>query len=73
MCYLSVKSLSCVRLFETPWTIACQASLSSTISKNLLKFMSIELVMPSDHLILCHPLLLLSTFPMSWRRLLRVP
>ena len=41
---------------------ACQASLSSTISKNLPKFMSIELVMPSDHLILCYPVLLLSTF-----------
>ena len=64
MCYLSVKSLSCVRLFETPWTIACQASLSITNSQSLLKLMSIELVMPFNHLILCHLLLLLpSIFP----------
>ena len=56
--------LSCVRLFATPWTTACQASLSFTISQSLLKLMSIELVMPSNHLILCHPLLLLpSVFP----------
>ena len=47
----------------TPWTAAHQASLSSTISLNLLKLMSIESVMPSNHLILCHPLLLTSTFP----------
>ena len=48
----------------TPWTSACQASLSFTISQSLLKLMSIELVMPSRHLILCHPLLLLpSVFP----------
>ena len=48
----------------TPWTAACQASLSITNSKNLLKLMSTELVMPSNHLILCHPLLLLpSIFP----------
>ena len=48
----------------TPWTAACQASLSITKSRNLLKLMSIELVMPSNHLILCHPLLLLpSIFP----------
>ena len=51
--------LSCVRLFVTPWTAACQASLSITKSWSLLKFMSIESVMPSNHLILCHPLLLL--------------
>ena len=56
--------LSCVWLFATQWTVACQASLSSTNSQNLLKLMSIELVMPSNHLILCHPLLLLlSIFP----------
>ena len=56
--------LSCVRLFLTPWTAACQASLSITDSWSLLKLMSIELVMPSNHLILCHPLLLLpSIFP----------
>ena len=54
-----VQSLSRVRLFATPWIIACQASLSITNSWNLLKFMSIESVMPSNHLILCHPLLLL--------------
>ena len=54
----SVQSLSCVRLFATPWTAACQASLSITNSQSLLKLMSIELVMPSNHLILCHPLLL---------------
>ena len=53
-----------VRLFETPWTAALQASLSITKSQSLLKPMSIELVMPSNHLILCHPLLLLpSIFP----------
>ena len=46
-------------LFETPWTAACQASLSFMISRSLLKLMSIESVMPSNHLILCHPLLLL--------------
>ena len=58
-----VQSLSCVRLFATPWTAAHQASLSFTISQNLLKLMSIESVMPSNHLILCCPLLLPSTFP----------
>ena len=52
-----VQSLSCVRLFVTPWTAACQASLSFTISQSLLKLMSIELVMPSYYLILCHPIL----------------
>ena len=51
--------LSCVWLFVTPWTEACQASLSFTISQSLLKLMSIELVMPFNHLILCCPLLLL--------------
>ena len=60
----SVQSLSHVRLFATPWTAALQASLSNTNTWSLLKLMSIELVMPSNHLILCHPLLLLpSTFP----------
>ena len=58
-----VQSLSCVRLFETPWTTACQASLSITSSQSLPKLMSIESVMPSNHLILCHPLLLSSIFP----------
>ena len=60
----SVQSLSHVQLFATPWTAARQASLSITNSWNLLKLMSIESVMPSNHLILCHPLLLLpSIFP----------
>ena len=55
----SIQSLSRVRLFETPWTAARQASLSITNSRSLLKLMSIESVMPCNHLILCHPLLLL--------------
>ena len=60
----SVQSLSHVQLFATPWTAACQASLSITNSRSLLKLMSMELVMPSNHLILCCPLLLLpSVFP----------
>ena len=54
----SVQSLSHVWLFTTPWTAARQASLSITNSQSLLKLMSIESVMPSNHLILCHPLLL---------------
>ena len=54
-----VQLLSCVRLFATPWTAARQASLSTTNSWSPPKPMSIELVMPSSHLILCHPLLLL--------------
>ena len=59
-----VQSVSCVWLFATPWTAALQASLSVTVSRSLLKLMSIESVMPSNHLILCHPLLLLpSIFP----------
>ena len=57
--HYSVQSLSCVRLFATPWTIARQSSLSITNSRSLLKLIFIELVMPSNHLILCHPLLLL--------------
>ena len=56
--FSSVQSLSRVQLFVTPWTAACQASLSITNSWSLLKLMSIELVMPSNHLILCRPLLL---------------
>ena len=56
--FSSVHSLSCVWLFATPWTAAHQASLSTTNSQSLLTLMSIELVMPSNHLILCHPLLL---------------
>ena len=59
-----VQSLNCAPLFDTAWTTACQALLSFTISKSLFKPMSIESVMPSDHLILCHSLLLLpSIFP----------
>ena len=54
----SVQLLSCVWLFATPWTAACQDSLSITNSWSLLKLMSITLVMPSSHLILCHPLVL---------------
>ena len=54
----SVQSLSCVWLFMTPWTAERQASLSTTNSQGLLKLMSIESAMPSNHLILCHPLLL---------------
>ena len=60
----SVHSLSCVWLFVTPWTAASQASLSITNAWSLLKLMSIESVMPSNHRILCHPLLLQpSIFP----------
>ena len=59
-----VQSLIYVWLFVTPWAAALQVSLSFTISWNLLKFMSIELIRPSNHFILCHPLLLLpSVFP----------
>ena len=62
--FSSVQSLSCDLLFATPWTAACQASLSSTNSQSLPKLMSIESVMPSSHLILCCPLLLLPlSFP----------
>ena len=64
MRFSSVQLLSCVQLFATPWTAARQASLSITNSRSLLKLMSIELVIPSNHLILCRPLLLLlSIFP----------
>ena len=59
----SVQLLSLVRLFATPWTAECQASLSLTNSQSLLKLTSIRLVMPSNHLILCCPLLLASVFP----------
>ena len=60
----SVQLLSCVWLFATPWAVARQASLSITNSQSLLKLMPIETVMPSSHLILCHPLLLQpSIFP----------
>ena len=60
----SVQSLSCVQLFATPWTIAHQPSLSISNSQCLFKLMSIESVMPSNHVIVCHPLLFLpSIFP----------
>ena len=59
----SVQWLSHVQLFVTPWTVACQASMSITNSWSLLKRMSTELVMPSNHIILCCPLLLPSIFP----------
>ena len=58
-----IQLLSHVWLFPTPRTVACHVSLSFTISQSLLKLMSIESVMPSNHLILCHPLLLPSIFP----------
>ena len=63
----SVQSLSRVRLFAAPWIAACQASLSITKSQSSLKLTCIELVMPSSHLILCHPLLLLPPTPPSIR------
>ena len=65
--FSSVQSLSCVQLFVTPWTSAHQASLSITNSWSLPKLMSIKLVMPSSHLILCCPLLLLPPIPPSIR------
>ena len=64
--FSSVQSLSRVRLFATLWIAACQASLSITNSQSLLKLMSVESVMPSNHLILCRPLsLCLQSFPPS--------
>ena len=63
----SIPSLSRVRLFATPWITACQASLSITNSRSSLRFMFIESVMPSSHLILCRPLLLLPPIPPSIR------
>ena len=65
--FSSVQSLSRVWLFATPWIAARQASLSITISWSSLRLMSIESVMPSSHLILCHPLLLLPPIPPSIR------
>ena len=65
--FSSVQSLSCVWLFVTPWIVARQASLSITNSWSLLKLMPIKSVMPSSHLILCHPLLLLPPIPPSIR------
>ena len=63
----SVQSLSHVPLFATPWIAACQASLSITISRSSLRLTSIDLVMPSSHLILYHPLFLLPPIPPSIR------
>ena len=61
-----MQSLSCVQIFVTPWTAACQASLSITNPQSLLKLKSIDSVMPSNHLILCHPLSsCLQSFPAS--------
>ena len=65
--FSSVQWLSHIWLFVTPWIAACQASLSITNSWSLLKLMPIESVMPSSHLILCCPFLLLPTFPPSIR------
>ena len=65
--FSSVQPLSHVPLFVSPWTAACEASLSITNSRSLLKLMSIESVMPSSHLILCRPLLLLTPIPPSIR------
>jgi len=65
--FSSVQSLSRVWLFATPWTAACQASLSITNSRSSLRLTSIESVMPSSHLILCRPLLLLPPIPPSIR------
>ena len=63
----SAQLLCCVWLFETPWVAACQASLSITNSRSSLRLTSIESVMPSSHLILCRPLLLLPPVPPSIR------
>ena len=63
--FSSVQSLSRVRLFATPWIAACQASLSMTNSRSSLRLASIKSVMPSSHLILCRPLLLLPPIPPS--------
>ena len=65
--FSSVQSLSCVQLFVTPWSVAYQASLSITNSRYLLKHLSIEMVMPSNHLILCHLFLLLPSIFQSTR------
>ena len=65
--FSSVQLLSHVRLFATPWTAICQASLSITNSRSLSKLMSIESVMPSNQLILCNPLLFLPSIFLSFR------
>ena len=73
MLFFVVQRLSHVQLFATPWTAARQASLSFTISQSLLKLMSIEWMMPSNYLILCHPLLLLPSISPSIRVFCREP
>ena len=72
MVFVAVQSLSCIQLFVIPWTAACQASLTFNDSQSLLKLMSIKLVMQTNHLVFCHPLLLCfqsflasGSFPMS--------
>ena len=67
LCFSSVQLLSCVLLFATPWITALQASLSITTSRSSLRLMAIQSVMPSSHLILCRPLLLLPLIPPSIR------
>ena len=66
-CNQSVQSLSCVQLFATQWTAACQASLSITNSRSSRRLTSIESELPSGHLILCRPLLLLPPIPSNIR------
>ena len=66
-CFAIFQSISCVQLLATPWTAACQASLSFTITQSLLKLICIESVIPSNHLILCHLLLLLPSIFSSIR------
>ena len=70
--FSSFQSFSHVQLFETIWTVACQASLSFIISQSLHKLMSIESMMPSNHLTLCHPLLLLPSIFHSIRVIGRI-
>ena len=67
LAFSSIQSRNRVWLFMTPWTTACQATLSITNSRSLLKLMSIESVMPSNHLVLCRPLLLLASIFLSIR------
>ena len=65
--FVVVQALSHVHFFATPWTATCQSSLPLTVSRSLLKLMSIDLMMPSNHTILCHPLLLLPSISPSIR------
>ena len=68
-----IQSLCCVQLFATPWTAARQASLSFTTSRSVLKLVSTESVMPSNHLVFCRPLLLLFTVPEAGKSKIKVP